>query len=125
MLLMYIYFRFSFRRNSSWGNGLIYEKKKMASLMEGGNQKWFSFKNALIEHIGCSSTRSGGQEHFRATQHAMKDEKFKARNMAVNTNLVSAGIQVCKMKAAGVAYETMVGFLSSCGADVGNIGHGR
>ncbi|CAB4023381.1 Hypothetical predicted protein [Paramuricea clavata] len=37
--------------------------------------------------------------------------------MAVNT--------VCKMKAAGVAYETMVGFLSSCGADVGNIGHGR
>ncbi|CAB4027232.1 Hypothetical predicted protein, partial [Paramuricea clavata] len=45
--------------------------------------------------------------------------------MDINTNLVSAAIQVCKMKSAGMAYETMVGFLSSCGADVGNIGHGR
>jgi hypothetical protein len=29
------------------------------------------------------------------------------------------------MKAAALAYETMVGLLSYCGADVGNIGHGR
>ena len=36
--------------------------------------------------------------------------------MDINTDLV---------KSAGMAYETMVGFLSSCGADVGNIGHGR
>jgi hypothetical protein len=42
----------------------------------------------------------------------------------VNTNLVAAGVQVCKMKAAAMNYESMVGFLSSCGADVGNVGHG-
>lgn len=92
--------------------------------MKGGNQQWFSYKNALNEHVGCSSTRSGGQDHFRAKQYAIKEANIKARNMAVNTNLVSAAIQVCKMKAAGLAYETMVGFLSSCGADVGNTGHG-
>ena len=111
--------------NSSWGHGLTYERQKTEHLMAGGNQQWYSFKNALIEHIGCSSIRSGGQEHFKAKQHAMKERKIQARNMDVNTNLFSAGIQVCKMKAAGMAYETMVSFLSSCGADVGNIGHGR
>ena len=93
--------------------------------MNGGNQQWFSFKNSLIEHVGCSSSCSGGQEHFKAKQHAMKDEKMNERNMAINTNLVSAAIQICKMKAAGLGYETIVGFLSYCGADVGNIGHGR
>ena len=93
--------------------------------MAGGNQQWYHFKNAVIEHIGCSSSRSSGQEHFKAQQFAIKEREIKARFLNVNTNLVSAGIQVCKMKSAALAYETMVGFLSSCGADVGNIGHGR
>lgn len=113
------------RSNQSWGNGLVYAREKAECLMAGGNQQWYHFKNALIEHIGCSSTRSGGQEHFKAQQHAIKERENKNRFLDVNTNLVSAGIQVCKMKVAAFHYETMVGFLSSCGADVGNIGHGR
>ena len=103
----------------------MYEKEKAQCLMAGKNQLWYHFKSALIEHIGCSSSRSGGQEHFKAQQYAIKEKETKARLVDVNTNLVSAGIQVCKMKAASSAYETMVGFLSFCGADVGNIGHGR
>ena len=93
--------------------------------MIGGNQNWYNFKTALVEHFSCSSSRHGGQEHFKALQHAIKEKKIKARNMDVNTNLVSAAVQVCKIKAASMAYESMVGFISSCGADVGNIRHGR
>lgn len=111
--------------NSSLGVGLIYDKNKTESFMAGGNQHWYCFKNCMIEHLGCSSTRSGGQEHFKAKQHAIKENKMKERNMNVNINLVSAAIQVCKIKSAGMSYETMVGFLSACGADVGNVGHGR
>ena len=53
----------------------------------------------------------------------MVEKKKKRRVMDVNTNLISSAIQVCK--AAGMSFESMVGFLSSCGVDVGNIGHGR
>ena len=109
----------------SWAGGLIYEKQKTEALMAGRNQHWYSFKNAMIEHIGCSSLRNGGQEHFKAKQQMMVEKKKKRRVMDVNTNLISSAIQVCKMKAAGMSFESMVGFLSSCGADVGNIGHGR
>ena len=45
----------------SWAGGLIYEKQKTEALMAGRNQHWYSFKNAMIEHIGCSSLRNGGQ----------------------------------------------------------------
>ena len=76
----------------------------------------------MIEHIGCSSLRNGGQEHFKAKQQMMVE---KRRVMDVNTNLISSAIQVCKVKAAGMSFESMVGFLSSCGVDEGNIGHGR
>ena len=92
--------------------------------MIGGNQNWYNFKTALVEHFSCGSSRHGGQEHFKALQHAIKEKKIKARNMDVNTSLMSAAVQVCKIKAASMAYESMVVFISSCGA-VGNIGHGR
>lgn len=103
----------------------MYDKKKTEELMTGGNQQWYHFKNSLVEHIGCSLSRSAGDEHFKALQFAIKEKEIKARNVDVNTNLVAAGVHVCKMKAAAMNYESMVGFLSSCGADVGNLGHGR
>lgn len=93
--------------------------------MNGGNQQWYSFKNAMIEHLGCSSIRNGGNEHFKAKKYIMKESKMQKRNKNVNTNLVSAAIQVCTMKSAGMSYENLIGFLSACGADIGNIGHGR
>ena len=66
-----------------------------------------------------------GRNISKPFKHAIKEKKIKARNMDVNTNLVSAAVQVCKIKAASMAYKSMVGSISSCGADVGNIGHGR
>ncbi len=93
--------------------------------MSGSNQHWFSFKSTLVEHFRCSLIRSGGQEHFNAKQYAIKEKRRVARNTEVNTNLVSAAVEVCKMKSAASHYENMIGFLSFCGADVGYIGHGR
>ena len=45
--------------------------KKGECLMVGGNQQWYHFKNAVIEHIGCSPSRSSGQEHFKAQQFVL------------------------------------------------------
>ena len=78
--------------------------------MEGGNQQWYSLKNAMLEHLGCSSIRNGGQDHFKAKKYVMKEQKAHKRNKDVNTNLVSAAIQVCKMKSAGMSYEKVIGF---------------
>ena len=97
----------------------------MEALVSGGNQDWYNFKRALTDHVSCSSIRSGGHEHFKAKQYEIKERKRNAQNLKVNTNLVSAAIQVCKMKAAALNYENMIGFLSFCGSDVGAIGHGR
>jgi hypothetical protein len=108
-----------------WSGGLFYDKQKTEALMSGENQHWYSLKNAMIEHVGCSSMLSAGQEHYKAKQHILAEMKKKKRITDINTNLVGAAIQVCKMKAAGMSYERMIGFLLSCGADVGNIGHGR
>ena len=111
--------------NSSWGAGLVYAKEKTEAIMAGSNQTWYSFKNSLIEHLGCSSLRSGGQEHYKAKQFTLKEKKMQMKTREINTTLVSAAIHACKSKAAGMAYEKQVGFLAYAGVNVGNIGHGR
>ena len=103
----------------------MFEMKKTECLINGAHQQWYSLKNSMIEDLGCSSIRTGGQEHSKAKKYAMKEQKTQKRNKDVNTNLVSAAIQICKMKSAGMSYESLIGFLSACGADIGNIGHGR
>lgn len=120
--MLHICFLLRRKANSSWGSGLVFDKEKTEQLMNGKNQQWLSLKNALIEHLGCSSIRSGGQEHFKAMKYSMKEQKTQKRINDVNTNLVSAPIEVCKMKSAGLSYEHLIGFLSACGVD---IGHGR
>lgn len=111
--------------NKSWGEGLTYSKKKAELFASGSTQKWYSFKNALCEHMSCSSTRSGGQFHMKALQHRIKEERKNAKNMAVNVNVVGAGLEVCKMKASACQFESMIAFLAFCNTEVGNIGHGR
>ena len=93
--------------------------------MQGSAQEWYSFKSRLYEHLSCSSTRNGGNFHMKSLQHQLKEKRRNARNVDVNVNLVAAGIEVCKIKSAGLSYESLVAFLSFCQADVGNIGHGR
>ena len=73
----------------SWGRGLIYEKQKTEALMAGCNQHWYSFKNAMIEHIGCSSLRNGGQEHFKAKQQMMVEKKKNGSSRPTSTHITS------------------------------------
>ena len=45
--------------------------------------------------------------------------------MAVNVNVVGAGLEVWKMKASASQFESMIAFLAFCNTEVGNIGRGR
>lgn len=62
---------------------------------------------------------------MKSLQYKFQQERRNARDNAVNVNVVSAGIEVCKMKAAASQFESMIALMSFCQADVGNIGHGR
>jgi hypothetical protein len=111
---------------NSWGNGLTYNAENTKKLMSGENQiYWYSFKESLSEHLSCHPHRSGGQFHLKAKQYQAIQKKKKIAQVNSNMTVVSAGIEVCKMKAAGSTFENMIGLLSFCGANVGNIGHGR
>ena len=93
--------------------------------MFGCNQAWYSFKSSMVEHLGCSSVRSGGQEHYNAKQFVLKEKQFQKRTWILTQLLLLLLYRVCKMKAAGSSYERLAGFLSLCGSDVENIRHGR
>eukprot|EP00794_Sanderia_malayensis_P018378 gene18378-20229_t len=111
--------------NKTWGQGNKYGESKTESLVSGKNQEWYGLKSNLIEHMSCSSMRSGGQFHAAALQHMLKEKQKKTKHMSVTVNIVSAAIEVCKMKAAAVQFESMLSFLSYCQTDIGNIGHSR
>ena len=82
-------------------------------------------KNNITEHMSCSSIQSGGQFHATALQHMLQEKQRKARHTSVTVNIVSAGVEVCKMKSAALHFESMLSFLAFCQADIGNIGHSR
>ena len=109
----------------AYGNSLVYEEKKREQLISGGNQTWYSFKMSLQEHLSCHSSRSGGQFHFKAKQFEMKTSKSEKEHIRLNTAVVSAGIEVCKMKAAAYSFESLISLLSFCGTDGGDIGHSK
>ena len=79
----------------------------------------------MHEHFGCRATRTGSQFHLKALQFQPKEKQRTSRNIFVNTNLVASGIEVCKIKSAGMSYEHLIAFLSFCEEDVGNVGLGR
>jgi hypothetical protein len=75
--MSYICFLLRQKPNSSWGSSLVFNKEKTEKLMNGKDQQWYSLKNALIENLGCSSIRSGGQEHFKGKKYSMKEQKTR------------------------------------------------
>ena len=93
--------------------------------MQGSAQEWYRFKSRLYEHLSCISTLNGGNFHMKSLQHQLKEKRRNVRNVDVNVNLIAAGKELCKIKSAGLPYESLVAFLSFCQAGVGNIGHGR
>ena len=55
----------------------------------------------------------------------MKANKQKQIQMDVTKNVVRTALTVCKIKSAGLSFESLLSLVSMCGGDIGNIGHGR
>jgi len=108
----------------SWATGIVFDGNKTEMLTIGNKQTWYSFNSALKEHLSCSLLRSGGKVHLKAKQHQMESLKQENRRLDVNANVASA-IEVCKIKSAALSFEHVLGLVSFCGGEVGNIGHGR
>mgnify|MGYP002803991543 CR=1 FL=1 len=102
-----------------------YDKSKTDMLLQGSNQVWYHFKQALKEHVNYSSKRSGGQMHLKAKQFAVAMKKKETESMNTNANVVGAGLETCKMKSAALSFESLLVLVTFCGSDIGNIGHGR
>lgn len=111
--------------NLSLGNGLDYFGEKQQKLIKGKHQSWYGLKSCLQEHLGCHPTRSGGQIHFKAKQYEMKMKRAAKEHLQASVVVVSSAVEICKIKSAAQSHESLIVFLSFCGADVGNIGHGR
>ncbi len=65
------------------------------------------------------------QFHVKALRHMLRTKKLQPRSTAVNNNLITAWIEVGRMKAAAPNCESMISLSSFCHAEVGEIGHGR
>lgn len=79
----------------------------------------------MLEHASCSTTRNGGMMHYKALVARKQRRIVKGRLQGVLCNQLKAALLVVKVKAATLHYENMIGLVHSCGADVGNLGHGR
>ena len=78
-----------------------------------------------MKHLGCSSLRSGGQEHYKVKQFTLKEKKMQMKISEINTILVSAAIHTCKSKTAAMVCKKQIGFLAYTGVNIGSIGHGH
>jgi len=70
--------------SNTFGSGLLYNKSKTEQLMAGKNQYWYSFKNQLLEHFGCITTKGEGNVHFKAKQFELKDKKQKQSQLQIS-----------------------------------------
>uniref|UniRef100_A0A7M5XBT3 Uncharacterized protein n=2 Tax=Clytia hemisphaerica TaxID=252671 RepID=A0A7M5XBT3_9CNID len=111
------------------GNGIHYNKFKTSDLVAGTKaencQPWYSFKNYILAHFNFPGDKGEGVLHFKAKQFEIKDRRKKSLQMEVTKNVVSTALTVCKVKSAGLSFETLLSLVSTCGGDIGNIGHGR
>ena len=119
------FLKFSGIEANTLGCGLIVTKEKMEQYLSGHNQSWFSFKRMLLDHAGCSTTRNGGLSHYQFIVWQKRKNVIRKAMTEILCNQLSAALMVVKVKTATLHYESMISFLHSCGAEVGNIGHGR
>ena len=110
--------------HKTWGSGIIFDTNKVGLLTTGGNQTWYSFKMSLREHHLCSSLCSGSQVHLKAKQHYLKSLQHEGKRLDIITNDVASALEVCKIKSAALLFEPVLGLVSFCGGEIGNIGHG-
>eukprot|EP00112_Aurelia_sp_Birch-Aquarium-sp1_P004297 Seg1485.5 transcript_id=Seg1485.5/GoldUCD/mRNA.D3Y31 product="hypothetical protein" protein_id=Seg1485.5/GoldUCD/D3Y31 len=110
---------------NTFSTGIAVQKDRVEHLVSGKNQAWYSFKSMLFEHASCSTTRNGGMAHYKALVAEKQQHIIKARLQQVVSNQMKSALLVVKIKSAALHYENVIGLINSCGADVGNLGHGR
>ena len=77
----------------------------------------------MLENASCSMLRNDGVTHYKALVAEKRRNSLKATVNQVVCNQLKSALLV--VKAASLHYENVIGFLHSCGANVGNLGHGR
>jgi len=112
-------------KGNTLASGLVLSKEKLEQLLAGQCQTWYTFKRSLIDHAGCSTKRNGGFSHYKSLLWRKRKDVLHERMREIISNQLSAALMIVKTKAAGWHYESMMSFLHSCGAEVGNLGHGR
>ena len=110
---------------NTFSTGIAVQNDRVEHLVSGKNQAWYSFKSMLLEHASCSTTRNGGMAHYRALVAQKQRRIVEARLQQVVSNQIKSALLVVKIKAAALHYKNVIGLINSCGADVGNLGHGR
>ena len=105
--------------------GISVNKEKVEALIAGGNQKWYSFKSMMLDHVGCSTARNGDFSHYKALVAQKQSRKIKNTVQSIVSSQLKGALTVVKVKAASLHYENIIGSLQSCGVNIGNIGHGR
>ena len=104
----------------------MYKEDKTKELLEGKNQTWYSFKDYILSHFNFTGgSKVAGDFHFKAKQFQVKVKRQKELQIDVTKNVVSTALTACKIKSAGMSFESLLSLVSMCGGDIGNIGHGR
>ena len=105
--------------------GLIIDSEKKKKYLQGHSQEWSRFKKTLIDHMSFTSSKSGGTQHYQAVIAKKRRDKREKSILNVVCNQLKTAVTVVKSKTAALHYEDLIGLLHSCGAAVGNLGHGR
>ena len=107
-------------QGSSLITGLMISDDDYKFYNNGGSQKWYNFKNRLLNHVTDAS-----QTHANAQRHARNMVSVSARKMTVVRNQLCTAIGIVQSKSAAIHYETRIAELHNAGADVGDFGHSR
>lgn len=107
-------------QGSSLITGLVISDDDYKLYNDGGSQKWYNFKNRLLNHVTDAS-----QTHANALRHARNMASVNERKMTVVRNQLRTAIGIVQSKSAAIHYETRIAELHNAGADVGDFGHSR
>ena len=105
--------------------GLILTEERKLKCIAGHNQDWYRFKKTLIDHISCTSSKNGGDQHLQGLIAQKRRDKRNKTILNVVCAQLKAALTVVKIKSANLHSEDLIGLLYSSGANVGNLGHGR
>ena len=109
--------------NSTLGTGLFQSQAVTKLLIEGHNQTWYTKKNMCINHFVLLG--EGSMIHKKAMDEYRKSQQREERRIKTAMNIFRAAVVDIKLGAAAFHHETLLSLLSSCGVDVGDIGHSR